>query len=238
MPKEGDLGLSPLLSWVHENTLVLLLAAGTIFNAVWLTVNRDRLHIKTGSIIIMAVLHTVIGVCCVKVFAVAESGFDMSAAGNMSLFGGVFFMPLFYFIFAKLTKRNMADVFDVFTVCIVFTLMCARVNCILSGCCLGALINSSGVRWPTREAEVLFYAVLFIVLVIKLKRGKYIRGTLYPLYMLAYGIFRFICEWFRVAEGSSLLHLGHVWAVISIAIGLSVYLELKNRENKKRGMRK
>ncbi len=230
--------MNAVTSWMHENTLVLLLAVGTIFNIVWLTIQRNRVHIKTVGTIIISILHTLIGVGCVMVFALAEKGFDKSALGNMSLFGGVFFMPLFYFIFAKLTKRNMADVFDVFTVCIVFTLMCARVNCILSGCCLGALINSSGVRWPTREAEVLFYAVLFIVLVIKLKRGKYIRGTLYPLYMLAYGIFRFICEWFRVAEGSSLLHLGHVWAVISIAIGLSVYLELKNRENKKRGMRK
>lgn len=230
--------MNAVTSWMHENTLVLLLAVGTIFNIVWLTIQRNRVHIKTVGTIIISILHTLIGVGCVMVFALAEKGFDKSALGNMSLFGGVFFMPLFYFIFAKLTKRNMADVFDVFTVCIVFTLMCARVNCILSGCCLGALINSSGVRWPTREAEVLFYAVLFIVLVIKLKREKYIRGTLYPLYMLAYGIFRFICEWFRVAEGSSLLHLGHVWAVISIAIGLSVYLELKNRENKKRGMRK
>ena len=230
--------MNAVTSWMHENTLVLLLAVGTIFNIVWLTIQRNRVHIKTVGTIIISILHTLIGVGCVMVFALAEKGFDKSALGNMSLFGGVFFMPLFYFIFAKLTKRNMADVFDVFTVCIVFTLMCARVNCILSGCCLGALINSSGVRWPTREAEVLFYAVLFIVLVIKLKRGNYIRGTLYPLYMLVYGIFRFICEWFRVAEGSSLLHLGHVWAVISIAIGLSVYLELKNRENKKRGMRK
>lgn len=230
--------MNAVTSWMHENTLVLLLAVGTIFNIVWLTIQRNRVHIKNVGTIIISILHTLIGVGCVMVFALAEKGFDKSALGNMSLFGGVFFMPLFYFIFAKLTKRNMADVFDVFTVCIVFTLMCARVNCILSGCCLGALINSSGVRWPTREAEVLFYAVLFIVLVIKLKRGKYIRGTLYPLYMLVYGIFRFICEWFRVAEGSSLLHLGHVWAVISIAIGLSVYLELKNRENKKRGMRK
>ena len=230
--------MNAVTSWMHENTLVLLLAVGTIFNIVWLTIQRNRVHIKTVGTIIISILHTLIGVGCVMVFALAEKGFDKSALGNMSLFGGVFFMPLFCFIVAKLTKRNMADVFDVFTVCIVFTLMCARVNCILSGCCLGALINSSGVRWPTREAEVLFYAVLFIVLVIKLKRGKYIRGTLYPLYMLVYGIFRFICEWFRVAEGSSLLHLGHVWAVISIAIGLSVYLELKNRENKKRGMRK
>lgn len=235
MQKEGDLGLSPLLSWVQENTLVLLLAAGTIFNAVWLTVNRDRLHIKTGSIIIMAVLHTIIGVCCVKVFAVAESGFDMSAAGNMSLFGGVFFMPLFYFIFAKLTKRNMADVFDVFTICIVFTLMCARVNCILSGCCQGALINSTGARWPTREAEVVFYAALLAVLIGKIKRGAYIRGTLYPLYMLCYGVFRFVCEWFRTAGGGSQLHLAHIWAMISVAVGLSVYLELQNKNNKRKG---
>lgn len=227
--------MNAVTSWMHENTLVLLLAVGTIFNIVWLTIQRNRVHIKTVGTIIISILHTLIGVGCVMVFALAEKGFDKSALGNMSLFGGVFFMPLFYFIFAKLTKRNMADVFDVFTICIVFTLMCARVNCILSGCCLGALINSTGARWPTREAEVVFYAALLAVLIGKIKRGAYIRGTLYPLYMLCYGVFRFVCEWFRTAGGGSQLHLAHIWAMISVAVGLSVYLELQNKNNKRKG---
>ena len=89
--------------------------------------------------------------------------FDMGAMGNMSLFGAVFFMPLVYWAFAKLSGRSAADVFDVFTVCLVFTLMCARLNCIFSGCCLGAHIPIEGpthLRFPTREMELLFYVIL------------------------------------------------------------------------------
>ena len=97
--------MNAVTSWMHENTLVLLLAVGTIFNIVWLTIQRNRVHIKTVGTIIISILHTLIGVGCVMVFALAEKGFDKSALGNMSLFGGVFFMPLFYFIFAKLTKH-------------------------------------------------------------------------------------------------------------------------------------
>ena len=68
--------MNAVTSWMHENTLVLLLAVGTIFNIVWLTIQRNRVHIKTVGTIIISILHTLIGVGCVMVFALAEKGFD------------------------------------------------------------------------------------------------------------------------------------------------------------------
>ena len=126
----------PLLTWLSDHALILLLGCGTLFNVYWLHRCRERLHLRWLSVLLLSVLHTVLGVLSVKVFALFETG----NFSNMSLFGGVFFMPLFYWGVAKLAKQKTADVFDVFTICLVFTLMCARLNCIISGCCLGAHI--------------------------------------------------------------------------------------------------
>lgn len=215
----------------------LMLVIGTIFSFIWLLLCKERLRIKWPAALLLAVLHTVCGVLCVKAFAVVEVGFDMSKAGNMSLFGGVFFLPLLYFLGAKITRRRMADVFDVFAICMIFTLMCARFNCILSGCCTGKVIPGLSVHWPTRELEILFYIALLFWLGRSVRKCERV-GLIYPLYMIAYGAFRFLTEWLRTYETASPLHRGHVWALITLALGLSIYYTKKEKITKQRGARR
>lgn len=225
-----------LLTWLSDHALILLLSCGTLFNVYWLHRCRERLHLRWLSVLLLSVLHTVLGVLSVKVFALFETG-DFS---NMSLFGGVFFMPLFYWGVAKLAKQKAADVFDVFTICLVFTLMCARLNCIVSGCCLGAHIPIEGLthlRFPTRELELLFYVILLSRLWRKVLSGS-ARGMIYPIYMISYGIFRFVTETLRVSNRTdSILHISHLWALLSLGIGISIYGELRKKEKKAGGRR-
>lgn len=225
-----------LFTWLTDHALILLLGCGTLFNVYWLHRCRERLHLRWPSVLLLSVLHTVLGVLSVKVFALFESG-DFS---NMSLFGGVFFMPLFYWGVAKLAKQKTADVFDVFTICLVFTLMCARLNCIISGCCLGAYIPIEGLthlRFPTRELELLFYVILLSRLWRKVVTGS-ARGMIYPIYMIAYGIFRFVTETLRFSDRTdSILHVSHLWALLSLGIGISIYGELQKKEKKTGGRR-
>ena len=226
----------PLLTWLSDHALMLLLGCGTLFNVYWLHRCRERLHLRWLSVLLLSVLHTVLGVLSVKVFALFETG-DFS---NMSLFGGVFFMPLFYWGVAKLAKQKTADVFDVFTICLVFTLMCARLNCIISGCCLGAHIPIEGLthlRFPTRELELLFYVILLSRLWRKVVTGS-ARGMIYPIYMISYGIFRFVTETLRFSDRTdSILHVSHLWALLSLGIGMSIYGELRKKEKKTGGRR-
>ena len=223
-------------TWLTDCALFILLGCGTLFNVYWLYRCRERLHLRWPSVLLLSVLHTVLGVLSVKVFALFESG-DFS---NMSLFGGVFFMPLFYWGVAKLAKQKAADVFDVFTVCLVFTLMCARLNCMISGCCLGAHIPIEGLthlRFPTRELELLFYVILLSRLWRKVVTGS-ARGMIYPIYMIAYGIFRFVTETLRFSDRTdSILHVSHLWALLSLGIGISIYGELQKKEKKTGGRR-
>lgn len=208
--------------------LILLLSAGAVFTAVWLILLRKRLDMPWYAAIPLAILSTVYGVLTAKVFAFLESGFNTDSFGNMRLFGVVFFMPLAYWLGAKLSKRSYREVFDVFTPCIIFTVMCARINCIVSGCCIGLPIpGMNGVRFPTREAEILFYIILLICLCPRVLKGKY-RGQAYPIYMISYGAFRFVEEFFRSADTSSVFHSAHIWALIALIIGISIYAEIKS----------
>ena len=225
-----------LLTWLSDHTLILLLGCGTLFNVYWLHRCRERLHLRWLSVLLLSVLHTVLGVLSVKVFALFETG----NFSNMSLFGGVFFMPLFYWGVARLAKQKAADVFDVFTICLVFTLMCARLNCMISGCCLGAHIPIEGLthlRFPTRELELLFYVLLLSRLWRKVLSGS-ARGMIYPIYMISYGIFRFVTETLRFSDRTdSILHISHLWALLSLGIGISIYGELQKKEKKTGGRR-
>lgn len=225
-----------LFTWLTDHALILLLGCGTLFNVYWLHRCRERLHLRWPSVLLLSVLHTVLGVLSVKVFAL----FETENFSNMSLFGGVFFMPLFYWGVAKLAKQKAADVFDVFTICLVFTLMCARLNCIISGCCLGAHIPIEGLthlRFPTRELELLFYVLLLSRLWRKVLSGS-ARGMIYPIYMISYGIFRFVTETLRFSDRTdSILHISHLWALLSLGIGISIYGELRKKEKKTGGRR-
>ena len=142
-------------------------------------------------------------------------------------------MPLIYFTLSRVFKWSCSEVFDIFTICIMFTFMCARISCIVSGCCAGRLIPGMSMHYPTREAEMLFYVVLIAILSKKVLCGES-KGAIYPIYMIAYGIFRFLEEFFRARIGSTIIHPAHFWALICLIVGLSIYLELKVTEDKRK----
>lgn len=222
-----------VVEWLDANKLIVLLTIGTLFAFGWLFALRERLHMKWYVAIPIAILHTLIGVLSVKIFAFMETGFALDSLGNMSLFGGVFFMPLVYWAGAKLTKRNLGLVCDLLTPCMIFTVMCARINCIVSGCCAGLVIPGTHVHFPTRELEILYYIVMLILLIPRVKKSKN-PGSIYPLYMASYGAFRFLDEFFRTSSTGMLFHLSHVWAAIAFAAGLSIYIEINARNHQRK----
>ena len=209
-----------MISFLIEYRLYFLLAIPTLFGYFWLSQFKEKLRIKEWMALVLSVLHTLIGVLCVKLFAFLESGGE----GGMSLYGAVFFLPVIYFTFAKLSKRSISNVFDVFTICTVCTLLCARFNCMFAHCCLGKVIpGTETMRWPTRELEIIFYLALFIFLRKKVCKKKY-RGLIYPIYMMSYGVFRFVVEFFRESDYVlGFIHISHIWSLVAIIAGAGMY---------------
>lgn len=219
----------------QENSLLLLLGLATIGTVLWLLQFRRRLQMCWYTALLLSLLHVAYGVFCVKIFAILEG--NQPGSGAMSLFGAVFLMPLGYYLGARATKRSVAEVFDIFAICMIFTLLCARVNCLFAGCCLGRQISSGTLlRWPTREAEIVFYLIFLGLQAPRVLRGES-RGMVYPLYLISYGCVRFVLELFRSSATNALFHLSHVWALIALAIGTAFYVELKRR-NEQRTQRK
>lgn len=184
--------MNDIVSWLKGNALWLLLFIGTVFTFTWLFTQRKKLKTAWYSAIAISIIHALYGVLTVKAFAFLESGFSKDGFNGMSIFGAVFMMPLAYLLCAKLFKRNVKTVFDIMTPCMVFTLMCARVNCVINGCCFVAFIpGTDKTRFPTREAEILFYIILLIIICTRIIKEKN-DGEIYPLYMICYGAFRFV----------------------------------------------
>ena len=214
--------------FINEHFLSIILTIAGILTAVWLDRFRDRLKIGTPGVIGLSILHVFVGVGTVKAFAFMED-LGRNYSGGMSLFGSVFFMPAAYFLLAKATKRPLGEVFDIFTVPLVFTLMLARLNCLHAGCCYGIFIKGTSMRYPTRETELLFYMIILALQAPKVLKGRTF-GEVYPLFMMSYGIFRAVNECFRYsASTSGILHVAHIWAAVSAVLGASIYMELNNR---------
>ena len=216
-----------------EPVLLLCLLVGTLCSVLWLWIFRDKIHMSKPAVLPAAVLHTAAGVLCVKLFAGLES-FELTLSGGMSLYGAIFLLPLLYAAAAKLCRRDARQVFDVLTLCMISTLLIVRINCIASGCCQGLLLPGSNVlRWPTREAEMVFHGILLVLFYRRLHRQEQ-PGTIYPLYMIAYGAFRFVVEWFREGDAIFLgMHPAHIWSILSVVIGCAIYSEQKARSSRK-----
>lgn len=223
-----------MAEWITRYFLPICLLAAFGFTFVWLTKFKKRLCISTPVTLLVSVVHIIVGVFCVKAFAFLESGAAPGGFSQMSIFGATFFMPVGYYVGARLTKRKAADVFDIFTVCMVFTLACSRVNCLVSGCCGGIPFFGTSWCWPTREIEIAYYLIFIIVLSPRIRKKK-THGEVYPLYMISYGVLRFLLEFVRVSSAAAVLHLTHLWAAIAIAIGLFFCIWLRAHPPRTRG---
>jgi phosphatidylglycerol---prolipoprotein diacylglyceryl transferase len=80
-----------------------------------------------------------------------------------------------------------------------------RLGCLLHGCCLGkvcepawfTILDSTGVaRWPAVPVEILFNGVAILCFFL-LRKNKKLAGQHFHLYLIAYGIFRFLHEFVR-----------------------------------------
>lgn len=223
-----------MMGWLTNHRLFLLLLLATVLSVCWLSRANGRLRLTRLQTVLLGIAHTCIGVLAVKAFAIIEGFGDLSVVGNMSLFGGMAFMPIFYAGISRWGKRSARDVFDVFTISLVMTLFFARINCLFAGCCLGAFVPGTSLRWPTRELELVYYAVFLALLMPRVLHGE-LRGQVFPLYMVSYGCFRFVIEFFRASSHAlGPFHIAHVWALIAIVLGASILVETRQQKAKER----
>ena len=248
-------------NWLFAHRLLIAIILGVILTTFWLYVFRDSLRMRGIAAPLLSLIGFAIGYALVRIFASLEG----ASSGSMSLFGAELFLPIFFLLGAKLTKRSGRTVSDLFTPCFAAMMIISRIHCLVSGCCYGKVIpwmSEKKLRWPTRELEIVFYTVfllLFIPRIWKYYKGDavnpvlqvssrsenqtlfnklagkkpFVPGTAYPIFMMAYGVFRFFVEFFRKKSTTNVFHLSHLWALISLAAGALFWYELKAEEKLK-----
>lgn len=221
--------------------LFCLFVGSTALSFVWLVVfNREKLQAKWWELLIAAFAATITGFLGSLIFGYIESG--LKGFGPISLFGGVFVVPLFCLVFGKIKKIPFGTALDVFTIVLVVSAMFARINCFIHGCCYGKEIGYTEFRYPTRELEIGF-DVIFIGISIFLILKNKTPNKVYFIYLISYGTFRFVIEFFRHSDNQSVFHNGHIWSFLSLLIGISVliiqhYLNKQKEINESKNKRK
>lgn len=114
---------------------------------------------------------------------------------------------IFGFLFAEIAKPLIGYPMppnDRFATLLPFTIGIGRIGCLITGCCGGlasdgwcALRGQDGLlRYPTQAFEVAFQFSIGLLFVYCMKR-RILFGRLFSLYLIAYGIFRFLTEFIR-----------------------------------------
>lgn len=221
------------LSFSTYYTMMLL---GFVFMLVLMLRRKKQYSLNTGQAILFTVCVMFSGVLGCKLLYILEHLGEPFEWGGFSFFGAVFLVPVLMILFGKLFRLSPGKSTDAAAICVCAMIGTIRIGCFGNGCC-GGRTTAGGFTWPTQIMESIGDFVILYYLIRMEKEGK--KG-LYPRFMVAYGVLRFIIEFFRATSEGKVLDEAHFLALISIAIGLSIVLSLlglkKNstKHNKKR----
>lgn len=225
------------MDWVTDNAKYIAVLLGILLG--WpLLLRRQPIRRPGQSLraLLLAVGLSAVSVASAMLFAAMESllGGSTQSFGAISTYGIYLIAPLLLLAVAAALKLDARQLFDDYALYALPSLFLLRINCLLAGCCGGTQIAHTGLTWPTRQAEMLFYAIMLLVLLRREKRGAP-PGTGFPLLMMCYAAFRFEVEWFRTVEPPAALHIAHIWSVLTFIIGLLLYLKIRKLPDKERG---
>ncbi len=211
-------------------SLLIYLGLGAAMMYLVMFFLQDRYKIKPGKLLMFDLLLTVCGVAGVKLMYFVENG---SFAG-LSFFGAVLITPLLLIPVALLLKERVPAVLDLSAPAICAMLGVMKIQCVVEGCCRGRMMDLFGLllpfRFPSQLVELANACVLVVVLVC-LARKKANYGHIYPLFLVLYGITRFVWNLFREAEPFiGPLPIGNFWSLISLIIGLIWLFALKKKK--------
>ncbi len=158
--------------------------------------------------------------------------------------GGAVCFLVIYFIFRKRLKINLLDILSIIPCSILIAHAFGRIGCFFAGCCYGKETNSFlGVQfphlpnpvYPTQLFEAAFLLILFGVcsyLVLK-KDFKYNLSV----YLVGYGIFRFLIEFLRGDDRGAFLggiiSPSQFWSLLMIVIGVLLFVLMCKQEQNK-----
>lgn len=162
--------------------------------------------------------------------------------GGLVFFGGLIGGLLTALVAAKRLKLPRMDLADVAAPAVALGQAIGRIGCHFAGCCYGVESDTCAVvfpegglaphgvaLFPTQLTESMFMFVLAGALVLAMWRGR--TGVAATLYLIAYGIFRFVIEFFRGDQVRGFFGpLSTSQWIALLALGFGLWLNLRNKK--------
>ncbi len=185
-----------------------------------------------------------------------EGGFKLGSGITFigGLIGGAACFLIIYFIFKKKLDGKLTDILSLVPCCITVAHAFGRLGCLFAGCCHGAYLGEQPVTggiwmegthpeygykmWgyfvPTQLYEAIFLFVLFALFVFLLLKFGFRRNL--ELYLILYGIFRFVIEYFRADDRGQLvgkISPSQFWSILMVVLGAGLWVVMTVWEKKR-----
>ena len=141
----------------------------------------------------------------------------------MSFHGGLLGLVFSVVLYSRFNKVSNLDLFNLVSACSPFGLFLGRLANFINGELIGRPTNSDwGVvfekndvlRHPSQIYEATLEGlVIFLIIFFILKKGYHLRVNIFSIFLILYGSFRFLLEYFRQPDS----HLGFV--LINLSMG-------------------
>lgn len=214
--------------------LILFLIMGTCAMLLPMLILGRQYRVARWKTILAAILLTVVGTAGTYAWFIIENW----ALGGQSFYGAIFLVPPVFLLIARLLKVSCGELLDLSAPAECVMLIIMKYKCMVDGCCGGRVLCTTAegleIVFPSQITEACNALLIAIILMIMARNPKN-RGTLFPWYMVIYGISRFVLNLFRAEEAVFLLGMtaGNVWSLLAIAVG-AVWLYLHKNGQKKR----
>ena len=205
--------------------LMFLFLAGDLALVFLLAMQTNKqLHLPRWKIAVYSLAVVPVGFLCSKIMRLIEAGTWVGA----SYYGAVLFEPIILVLFGLLIHIKPAEMFDLGAPSACISLVFLKIQCIVTGCCIGRILGyeSHGrpIRFPSPYVEIICGLILLGILMKMISSGKY-KGYMYFWFLLLYGVSRFFLNLLRDTQPFLLgMSAGCFWSVISVCIGGAVLL--------------
>ncbi len=237
----------------------LMIAIGILGTFITLTLGGKKLGINEKFLdftFFLGIGAIVIGFLSASLFQAVynyienpEAGFHFGQSMTFmgGLIGGVVSFLIVYFIVRNRLSGRIVDVISLVPCCITIAHGFGRIGCFFAGCCYGVETDSFlGVKFPnlpnpvhpTQLYEAAFLFILFGVMLFLLLRYNFKHNM--SIYLISYGIFRFLLEFIRGDHRGELvtgISPSQFWSIPMVLLGVALFF-LVNYLQKKRDIEK
>lgn len=171
------------------------LMVGAVAMLVLMLWRRKQYSLSAGKACLYTLLLLITGIAGAKLLYFFECG--MESFSGMSFFGAVYLVLLAMPIIGLAFKLKPKDSLDACAPCVAVIVGFQRFGCYCAGCCGGIPIGNSSRTWPTQLMEG-FGDMAIMALLLRLEQEGKMKGYAYPIFLITYGILRFVIEFVRV----------------------------------------